>query len=717
MDIDLSSLRPDEIAGLPAAPHSDDWRPILPVPDDAPEVTCDLLDGFAPRGFRRSGAWRYPDAEGRMLGCTVRFDRPANGHPAEKQVLPVTYCEGRDGHRAWRAKGFPTPRPLYGLDRLARRPDAPVLVVEGEKTATAAAKRFSGHVVTTSPGGSKAAGKADWSPIRGREVTVWPDADEPGAGYAADVARLVAEAGAASVAVVTLPDGLPKGWDLADDLPEEVTEVDLARLLVDASAPKVVSVDGPLPLFPPLPPATPYPVNALGPFLGKAALSIAAKVQVPIEIAAQSVLAASALAVQAHADVKLPFGQIRPTSLDFVTVAASGDRKSSADNEALWPIRQREKVLREHYEDDMKAWRIDFAAWSAQRKKIEAEGKLDYEGRRAKLEALGDEPRKPLAPILTTGDATLEGLTKNWPWMHGALGLFSAEGGQFTGGYGMKDENRLNTAAALSLLWDGRDVPRLRAMDGISALYGRRLSVHLMIQPDAAASFLADPTLRDQGLLSRILVAAPASIAGTRFYRQPSAEDEAVIKRYGARLLSLLETPPKTLGDAPNELAPRVLILDTKATAIWKAFFDHVERQCGTDGDLRPILDFAAKAAEHAARLAGVVAMIEKPDTNVIDGDAMECGIGLADWYVGEALRLAEASRTDTRLLKAQSLLDWLRERHDDEVPFREILQFGPNTLRTKTTAEEAVSILIAHGWLRETEKRPRRLALVSEAR
>ena len=56
-------------------------------------------------------------------------------------------------------KAFPTPRPLYNLDKLAERPDDWILVVEGEKTADAAAELFPDHVAMTSPGGAKAAAK------------------------------------------------------------------------------------------------------------------------------------------------------------------------------------------------------------------------------------------------------------------------------------------------------------------------------------------------------------------------------------------------------------------------------------------------------------------------------------------------------------------------------------------------------------------------------
>ena len=84
------------------------------------------------------------------------------------------------------------------------------------------------------------------------------------------------------------------------------------------------AADGPLPLFPELPPAEPYPVAALGPVLGEAARAIVRKIQVPEAMAAQSVLSAASLAAQALADVMLPYGQTRPLSLFLVTVAASG---------------------------------------------------------------------------------------------------------------------------------------------------------------------------------------------------------------------------------------------------------------------------------------------------------------------------------------------------------------------------------------------------------
>jgi hypothetical protein len=711
MDLHDAFAPLDNEAGAAGA-DADPWRPVLPVPEGSAELNDAFVARFAPAGFTLSTLWLYPDASRRLLGAVARFDRPANGQPAEKQVKPFTFCEGPGGRQEWRCKGFAEPRPLYGLDRLAANPTADVLVVEGEKAADAAQRRFPHLVVVTSPGGAKAARKADWSVLAGRRVTIWPDADDPGTRYADDVADMVRRAGPVSVRIVKLPAGLPQGWDLADALPEGVSDGSLSGALDSAEA----ASDGPIPLFPPMPPAERFPIEALGPVLARAAAAIARKVQVPEAIAAQSVLAVAALAAQAHADVVLPYGQTRPLSLFMVTVAASGDRKTSADNEALWPIRKYEKTLKEQHEAEHRRWSIAFAAWQAEKKKIEGNRKIGIDARREALKELGPEPERPLHPFLTAPEPTIEGLVKAWASAPAALGIFTAEGGMFIGGHGMSPDNRLRTAAGYSEMWDGHPIKRVRSLDGVSILYGRRLSMHLMVQHDAAAQFLADPLLRDQGLLSRVLVAAPESIAGTRFYRETAPEDDAAIRAYGARILTILETPPPLTPGRRNELEPRALPITREAAAAWREFYDHVEGQCGPGGELQPIQDFAAKAAEHAARIAGVLAIVDSIHQPEIGMDAMTSALALADWYVAEAVRLQRAARTDPRLIRAQQLLEWMRERHSDVIDFRDVVRLGPSALRTKTAADEAFAVLAAHGWIEEVSARPRRVRLVKDA-
>ena len=183
------------------------WLPIVPVPVDAPAPPA----GHPVRG-KPAASFVYHDATGAVLGIICRFPEPDGG----KVYLPLSFCKNTAGKAEWRWKGFPEPRPLYGLDRLAANPDAPVLIVEGEKATEAACRLCPGYVPVTSPGGSKAAGKADWSPLAGRHVTIWPDADEPGKDYAGAVEKALRSVGAETVCVIVPPANVPEGWDIAD---------------------------------------------------------------------------------------------------------------------------------------------------------------------------------------------------------------------------------------------------------------------------------------------------------------------------------------------------------------------------------------------------------------------------------------------------------------------------------------------------------------------
>jgi len=110
--------------------------------------------------------WRYSDDF-----YVVRRNSP-NG----KDIRPLSW----DGSR-WQLKAPPAPRPLLNLNQI-RSQQGTILVVEGDKTADAAARLFPKAIVTTWPSGCKAIDKADWAPLIGRRVILWPDADQPGHG-------------------------------------------------------------------------------------------------------------------------------------------------------------------------------------------------------------------------------------------------------------------------------------------------------------------------------------------------------------------------------------------------------------------------------------------------------------------------------------------------------------------------------------------------------
>jgi Protein of unknown function (DUF3987) len=459
----------------------------------------------------------------------------------------------------------------------------------------------------------------------------------------------------------------------------------------------------PRPLMRELPPADPFPVEVLGDVLAPAARAIHDRVQAPLAICGQSVIAAATLAVQAHADVTLPIGggRARPISNYFASVAMTGERKTECDQQAGWPIRKHEKALRDKYDVDLPAYTNDNAAWDKARDAAIKRGKGDRAAIRDALNSLGPEPSPPLEPMLICPEPTFEGLCKLFAAGRPSLGIFSAEGGQFIGGHGMNEDNKLKTAAGLSCAWDGEPIRRVRAGDGASILSGRRLAAHLMAQPDVASILFRDRLLADQGLLSRLLVTAPDSAAGTRLWHEERPEADRDLRRYGARVLEILETPLPLAHGKSNELEPRPLPLAPAARQLWVAFVNHVEKAIAPTGELSSVRGMANKLPEHAARLAAVLTLVRDIHATTIGADAMEAGIALAEHYATEALRLFGASQVNADLRLAQALLNWLLNWwKEPAVSLPDIYQRSLNAIGDQATARRLVAVLEDHGWL-----------------
>ena len=182
------------------------WRQPATPPTDAPPPALD------------QGAiaqWCYRDGGGAQLFWVQRL---CLGQGGRKAFLQRVWLDGA-WHRPSRHDPFacewPAPRPLYGLPALGQRPEATVLVVEGEATAEAASLLFPKLVVASWANGTNAIAKTDWRPLEGRSVILWPDADGPGRKAMARLGSLLADLGC-RLQLVEPPAELPQGWDLAD---------------------------------------------------------------------------------------------------------------------------------------------------------------------------------------------------------------------------------------------------------------------------------------------------------------------------------------------------------------------------------------------------------------------------------------------------------------------------------------------------------------------
>jgi hypothetical protein len=583
-------------------------------------------------------------------------------------------------------------RVLYRLPELIKSTGI-VFIVGGEKDADTLRK----HKLTATTNDN---GEGNWRSefnqyLKDRDVVILEDNDDKGQKHGRVVFKSL-KGIARSIRIVKFPE-LDTGGDVTDFLLSHT--IDAFHKKVDESDKLGAEWQEQKPLYRSLPEPDPFPIDALGDVLGGVVEAMSEIIQAPAAICANSVLASATLAVQSHADILID-GRIYPTSNFFISIGESGERKSAVDGQALKPHYDYQEELRTTHKEELKIYHRKAEAFKKAKEEALKKPK-SYDEKLKVLENLGDEPTHPYSPFVIAEEPTYEGLVisleKGWP----SQGLFSDEGGRFIGGHGMNSENALKTAAGLSGLWDGKSISRMRAGDGSSLLVGRRLSLHLMVQPNIAQIMLSNSMLNEQGLLSRCLCVYPKSTAGTRKYKTIDLAASQAMKAYLRRTSDILHTPYNT-GNDKNELMPNRIELDAEAKQIWHMFHDKVEEQLSEQGDLSSIKGLGNKAPEHALRLAAVLAGFDAStisNFSRISSRYMRNSIILIHYYLNEALRLFNSGITDPKLTEANKLLEWLRTKKKTIVTLIEIYKYGPTSVRDAKKARNLMEILIDHGY------------------
>ncbi len=626
--------------------------------------------------------WTYNDAAGEPVGVVVRWDR-GNG---DKDVRPATRSDS-----GWVLRGMPTPRPLYGLPELLAAPDeSTVYVTEGEKAADAV--RECGLIATTSPHGSNSAGKADWSPLAGRDMVILPDRDDAGEKYAMDVANLSVKAGARTVRIVRLADrwdALPKGGDAADVLELEGgdTEVFLAGL--DALKAEAESA-APEPLDIP-PRFEPFPLNALPEpvrgYVGEAANAIGCD---PCYVALP-LLAGLAAAIGNTHRLELKRAWTEPAILWCAIVGESGTAKSPAMDAALRPVREHQHRAMKEHEQTMVSWEAEHARWEVRHstwKKDAANGSDDDPP---------VEPEKPVCHRTWTDDITTEALVsrlKENP--RGLLMIRDELSGWFdfdrySGGRGGGGE------AKWLEVFGGRTLIVDRKSSGTEYVPQASVSIAGGIQPETLRQSL-EQKHRDNGLAARLLFAMPPRQPKRWTEDDVSESTEAEVNTLFDRLYALEpDCGPE------GEAQPHMLGLDANAKRVWVKFVnEHGAEQADRTGD-----EAAAwsKLEAYAARFALVIHLTRVAaadpsiaDQRLVDVVSIRVGIALVRWFAREVERVYARLSGDDEARENDRLLEFIEGRQGS-VTVRELTK-GMRRYRGKSDeAREALAALVEAGY------------------
>lgn len=666
------------------------------------------------RGYHPKALHEYTNADGTIAYYRMRLEHPETG---DKYIRPMKCVDGRF---VVGEPSFPTGKPLYHLHQLHQRRDEIVYFVEGEKCADALEKR--GLLAVTS-GGADSIENADLEPLTAREIRLWRDNDESGKRWT-DIATTKLEARDCQLQHVDIDKlALPSKGDCVDWMAANpaATGDDIKGLPTTQRGdprpwPK------PEPLLAKIAPE-PYPLDALPESIRAAIEEVAGFVKAPVPLVASAALGALSLAIQAHIDVKRAEKLDGPVSLFLLTIADSGERKSTCDAFFTKAIRQYQEEQAEAQKPDLDRYKVATDAWNARRDGLLAAIK-DAVRKGEKIEELqtdletlqSEKPKPPIVQRFLLGDETPESLAwslgRQWP----SAGVVSSEAGLIFGAHGMGKDSVMRNLTLLNVLWDGGTHSVGRRTSESFIVKGARLTIALQVQePTLKEFFVRSGTLaRGTGFLARFLVAWPESTQGFRPFTEPP-ETWPDMSRFNTRIAEILKQ--KVSMDKNGVLTPSMISMDADAKSAWIDFHDAIERELVSRGELYDVRDVASKSADNVARLAALFHVFNCKNSNSstsISSESIEAAGRIVAWHLNESRRFFGELATPIELVNATRLDTWLidycRENQTNVVPITKLQQCGPPGLRRKEAIETAMHELTEAGrarWKQDRKRRP----------
>ena len=438
----------------------------------------------------------------------------------------------------------------------------------------------------------------------------------------------------------------------------------------------------------------PYPLDALPDTIRAAVQEVQGFIQSPVPLVASSALAALSVACQAHVDIKRADKLAGPSGVFLLSIADSGERKSTCDGFFAAGIRQFQDEQAEAMKPELECHKVEIDAWTAKRdgllsaiKDAAKKGKptSNLQSDLAKLQR--EKPEAPKVPRLLLGDETPENLAwslaRQWP----SAGVLSSEAGLIFGAHGMGKDSVMRNLGLLNVLWDGGTHSVGRRTSECFTVKGARLTVALQIQEATLRAFFerSGGLARGTGFLARFLVAWPESTQGYRTFTE-APPNWPHLAEFHRRIAAILANPVPM--DEDGSLSLAMLTLSPEAKAAWVAFHDAIEGELRSGGELYDVRDVASKSADNAARLAGLFQIFEHGMGGAIGLPAFEGASRIAAWHLSESRRFFGELALPDELADVVRLDAWLigycMANQAHIIPTREAQRLGPGCVRTK---------------------------------
>jgi uncharacterized protein DUF3987 len=630
-----------------------------------------------------SGQWGYTDVSGDPVGYVLRWDASSG-----KTFRPVSKCP--DG---WRCCAMSAPRPLYRLTYLHDADQ--VFVAEGEKAADALAELE--LVATTCAGGCKAANQADWTPLAGKSVVIFPDNDEPGRGYAEDVAEILRgltprptvrfiDPGPAGLALPATGDAVEYIEQLrADSLDAASIRADLERRVADLRVDDCEAPTRPEPV----PPYRPFPVDVLPDAVAGYVKAGADGIDCDPVLVAVPLLTAIAAAIGTSRKLDVNGKWDEYPILWTCVVAESGGSKTPARNWALAPVEKlemraakgNEAAADEYarsmldYKRALRQWEQDKGGEMPMPEEPEALPVLEYVLDDTTIEALAGVLRDNPRGVLVAPDELAQ-----WFKSHDQY--------KSRGGADRAKWLKLNSAGLLKVNRKG---------DGVTIVANAAASITGGIQPGVLRDTLGKKE-KESGLAARFLFALPD--------RKPKhVRRVSHVPGIGGSMRAMFEHLYDLEHDTDADGELRAVEVSLRADAE-RVLYDYMNAHNGLAEDYTGHVASAwSKLEGYAARLALTIhfarwaCAASDVAHDRVDLQSVEAGIALTEWFRDEMLRvyaLLEESEADTWRRRLIERIEKLQA-DGEPVSVRQIGQV--KFFRPAAKVEDALAELVRDGY------------------
>lgn len=441
---------------------------------------------------------------------------------------------------------------------------------------------------------------------------------------------------------------------------------------------------------------SPFPVDAFPQIIRNAIYEVEQHTQAPQALIAASALGVISLACQNRIDVCRLNNLRGPVSLFLLTLAESGERKSTVDKLLMEPLYQLEENLFEKYTHDLTVWRNDEAIFNIEKKslmsklKSEIRRNKDHLATNEKLKVLlASHPKSPVRFKQIFNDATPAAIKDYLCGYWRSVGIMSDEAGTIFNGY------TLNELPFINKMWDGAMFPVERKSEPEKLIRDARMTLSLMVQPNILKGYIKrkGDMAKGIGFFARCLICQPGSTQGNRQITSPVVSTE-YLPIFHQRLMKIVNE-----SIARNNENDRLCLRFTvEAEKRWIAFSNNVEYEMGILGRLSNFKDYASKMAENMARIAALLHHFNG-DEGDISLLTVEAAVEISTWYVGEYVRLFSKPQEFTLAISEADELYWWINNYcirlkASWITKNTVLQYGPNKFRNRSKANEVLNTL-----------------------